>query len=516
MRRSALAVPLAALVAFVGIGAANPVPAVAVAADPDIGTLASTSLAPGLSLSTASTSGPNQVNVLTANLSEPTLKPKYLSPGTVGATATLTTQANRVGAVAAVNGDFFDIGATGAPRGVGLDDGTMLHGPASGWNNVAALYANGTGTRGGLAQIFLDARITLPGGAQLTATNLNSPNIAADGIGVYNALWGDEPRSQALDGATRSREVEITGGRVSRVSTTAGGKVSAGSVVLLGVNAGADALAGIAVGDTVTVDYSPRGAAGATQVAIGGNLVLVRDGVATTVAHPRNPRTAVGFSADGLTMWMVVVDGRSGTSVGMTYVELANYMKSLGADDAINLDGGGSSTMVARMPGATSVSVRNTPSDGAQRPVPNGIGFVSTAQAWSSTVDNSTAGRFTASANWGTSSYSSSRFGTDYRFADPVLSSDVAWYRVNVPETASYAVAVWYPADPGYNDSTPFIVATTSGNQTVRVNQRANGGRWVSLGVFTLPSGDANRVGVSRWTSGTGYVVADAVRITRV
>jgi peptidoglycan hydrolase-like protein with peptidoglycan-binding domain len=79
-------------------------------------------------------------------------------------------------------------------------------------------------------------------------------------------------------------------------------------------------------------------------------------------------------------MWLVVVDGRSSSSVGMTYVELATFMKSLGADDALNLDGGGSTTMVARMPGATGVSVRNTPSDGAQRPVPNGVGFVSTAQ----------------------------------------------------------------------------------------------------------------------------------------
>ncbi|ROT31865.1 hypothetical protein EF879_15540 [Micromonospora sp. HM5-17] len=215
-------------------------------------------------------------------------------------------------------------------------------------------------------------------------------------------------------------------------------------------------------------------------------------------------------------MWLVVVDGRSTTSVGMTYVELANYMRSLGADDAINLDGGGSSTLVARMPGATSVSVRNTPSDGSQRAVPNGLGFVSTAQPWSTTIDNTTPGRFTASGNWGTSSYSGQRYGTDYRFANPVLASDPAWYRVNIPETGNYRVEVWYPADPGYNDSTPFIVATTSGNQTVRVNQRTNGGRWVSLGVFHLAAGDGDRVGVSRWTSGTGYVIADAIRVTRV
>ncbi|WP_422769654.1 glycoside hydrolase domain-containing protein [Plantactinospora sp. WMMC1484] len=136
--------------------------------------------------------------------------------------------------------------------------------------------------------------------------------------------------------------------------------------------------------------------------------------------------------------------------------------------------------------------------------------------AWSSIVDNDTAGRFTASANWGTSAYSDQRHGADYRFADPVLASDVAWWRVNIPQTASYEVSVWYAANPDYNDSTPFVVATTTGNQTVRVNQRASGGRWVSLGVFTLPAGDGDRVGVSRWTSGTGYVIADAVRLTRV
>ncbi|MEV4757151.1 glycoside hydrolase domain-containing protein [Micromonospora sp. NPDC049559] len=136
--------------------------------------------------------------------------------------------------------------------------------------------------------------------------------------------------------------------------------------------------------------------------------------------------------------------------------------------------------------------------------------------AWSTTIDNTTAGRFTASANWGTSTYSTQRYGADYRFAEPVSASDVAWYQADIPETGSYEVSVWYAADAGYNDSTPFVVATTAGNQTVRVNQRTNGGRWVSLGVFSLAAGDGDKVGVSRWTAGTGYVIADAVRITRV
>ncbi|MFI0795189.1 N-acetylmuramoyl-L-alanine amidase [Micromonospora rubida] len=135
---------------------------------------------------------------------------------------------------------------------------------------------------------------------------------------------------------------------------------------------------------------------------------------------------------------------------------------------------------------------------------------------WSTIVDNTTAGRFTASSNWGTSSYSAQRYGADYRFADPVAASDAAWYKVNIPATATYRVEVWYPAVAGYNTTTPYVVATSSGNQTVNVNQSANGGGWRSLGSFTLAAGDANKVGISRWSGSTGLVIADAIRITRV
>ena len=136
--------------------------------------------------------------------------------------------------------------------------------------------------------------------------------------------------------------------------------------------------------------------------------------------------------------------------------------------------------------------------------------------SWSVTIDNSTSGAFTASSNWGTSSYSSQRYGSDYRFADPVAASDPAWYRANIPATASYRVEVWYPANSGYNSAAPYIIVTPSGNQTVYVDQRSGGGTWRNLGTFTLAAGEGNKVGVSRWTAGTGLVIADAVRITRV
>ena len=135
--------------------------------------------------------------------------------------------------------------------------------------------------------------------------------------------------------------------------------------------------------------------------------------------------------------------------------------------------------------------------------------------SYSTIVDNATAGRFTARANWGTSTFSSQRYGSNYRFADPVLASDSAWFKVNIPSSGSYLVDVWYPAVAGYNTATPYVVAASSGNQTVVVNQTTGGGAWRNLGTFNLAAGDYNVVGVSRWTSSAGYVIADAVRVRK-
>ncbi|MGW4801716.1 golvesin C-terminal-like domain-containing protein, partial [Nonomuraea sp. NPDC004297] len=130
-------------------------------------------------------------------------------------------------------------------------------------------------------------------------------------------------------------------------------------------------------------------------------------------------------------------------------------------------------------------------------------------------IDNAGTG-FAASTAWGTSAFSTQRHGTDYRFAEPVAASDPAWFRAAVPSAGSYRVEVWYPADAGYNSATPYVVAASGGNRTVTVDQRTGGGAWRDLGTFTLNAGTYNVVGVSRWTSTTGYVIADAVRITRL
>jgi exopolysaccharide biosynthesis protein len=89
------------------------------------------------------------------------------------------------------------------------------------------------------------------------------------------------------------------------------------------------------------------------------------------------PRTAAGAGADGRTAYLVTVDGRLAGSAGMTVAELADLLRSMGAAIAVNVDGGGSSTIAVREPGQPAATIKNLPSDGTERPVANGIGVFS-------------------------------------------------------------------------------------------------------------------------------------------
>jgi exopolysaccharide biosynthesis protein len=94
----------------------------------------------------------------------------------------------------------------------------------------------------------------------------------------------------------------------------------------------------------------------------------VREGTISRNAEARHPRSAIGVSKDGRTLWLYAVNGRSASSVGMTLVELGDAMRALGAWDALNFDGGGSTTLVI------DGRVVNTPTDATgERAVANAL-----------------------------------------------------------------------------------------------------------------------------------------------
>ena len=122
--------------------------------------------------------------------------------------------------------------------------------------------------------------------------------------------------------------------------------------------------------------------------AVGGSTILVRNGEVVYPANTSegtNPRTAVGIKADG-TVVFYEVDGRQAPySTGMHLYDLALMMKDLGCVDAMNLDGGGSSTFATQREGEANdngragLTLRNRPSDGYERTVSSTIMIISNA-----------------------------------------------------------------------------------------------------------------------------------------
>lgn len=377
--RGRLLGPVAALLLVAAILAAAGSARAAVA-PPDERTLVvddtTTRVAPGIVRETFDWLAPTgwvRGHLLRVDLGDPVVSTDLLTPGAVTAAEPLSGQANAAGAVAAVNGDFFDINNTKAPLGTEIQGGRFLKSPNPDWTKTAGVGLDGLGR---LAELTLDGQAFLPSGVR-TLAGLNQNQLPVDGINAYTTEWGTLSRGVATMGAARVHEVTVRGGRVVATAPTPGeGAIAAGDLVLVGREAGADALAALAVSDPVAVQYRPNTSAPPFKMALSGNAYLVRDGVAQTLGDPSlAPRTAVGFSADGDTMWLLVLDGRQADVKGPTLTQTGQIMRAIGADDALNLDGGGSSTLVARTPGTTGVGVVNTPSDGTERPTPNGFGL---------------------------------------------------------------------------------------------------------------------------------------------
>ncbi len=113
--------------------------------------------------------------------------------------------------------------------------------------------------------------------------------------------------------------------------------------------------------------------------AFSGGQFLVRGGELSGFLQDSvygiHPRTMIGVSEDQLKIVLVVLDGRNSVlAVGMNYPDMQKIMKALGSHDAINLDGGGSSTFIVRS--NDQFQIRNMPSDGSERAIGPGLAVI--------------------------------------------------------------------------------------------------------------------------------------------
>ncbi|MFF8288632.1 phosphodiester glycosidase family protein [Streptomyces sp. NPDC016309] len=355
-----------------------------------------------------SSRGTARAHLLSVDLADARVSVGLLYPGVVAARSPLSALADGAGAVGGVNGDFFHLSetqhpgveATGSPVGPAVADGRALKAAVPDGQRFGPALPPGTNTRqvlgvgeDGVArtgELVLEGTVSWDG-AEVELGGLNQYALPVGSVGVFTKDWGAASRVRATCGTDTRRdapcsdetyEVTVRGGQVVEVAQTPGrGAVAPGTEVLVGREAGARELRKLAVGDRVDVRYAlaaggAGAAGGAYRFAVGGYPVL-RDGEPLSGMDKVTPavRTAAGVRDGGRRMLLLALDGSPGFRSGLTVVEVADAMRDQGATDAVNLDGGGSSTLVARQGGAAKVSVLNHPSGGAQRPVPNGIGI---------------------------------------------------------------------------------------------------------------------------------------------
>ncbi|MCE0765696.1 phosphodiester glycosidase family protein [Pseudonocardia kujensis] len=373
-------------------------------------------VAPGVThrdITTTTAAGNVMGDVVEVDLTTPGVHADLLTPGAVAARAGVKAMADGSGAVAGINGDFFDIGRTSAPAGPAVQNGRFLKAavpqgrraapavPGAEMDYVFAVGTDGVARvdrlplrgevrRTGIEQVSYEGPRTERDTEQdaLPIVALNQFAVPVGGIGVFTSDWGDADRARTLCGSDTDRdapcaadqaEVVVRDGAVTAVRAPGAGRLPAEETALVGREQGAAALRGLKVGDRVSVDYGLVPASGvAPRMAVGGSPIL-RDGAPTERLDDgaRAPRSGAGATADGHRMLLVTVDGRQSDSVGATLLQFSNLLRELGLDDAVNLDGGGSSTLAYRDGGAPATTIVNDPSDPSPRLVPNGIGVYS-------------------------------------------------------------------------------------------------------------------------------------------
>jgi len=309
-------------------------------------------------------------------------------------------------AIAAVNAGFFvfdpKAGAEGDPAGVGVYAGKTLSEPVTdrpalvidGKKNATSIqrltWAGTLSSASG--ETALDGIDRVPGlirncgGANDLPSPLPLQDVTctnANELVTFTPEFGPStPAGPGLEVAVDSHDT------VTSIAESRGGAVPAGGHTVQATGADVPRLRALApVGAKLKIGTGLLGQDGKalhtnkTTSVVNGGPLLVKDGQEYVTVkhdgmvhpndgnsfyygwvHKRNPRTFAGTDAQGKTM-LVTADGRSTASLGLSLKEEADVAKSLGMVQAMNLDGGGSTTAVA------GGSVLNSPSGGAERPV---------------------------------------------------------------------------------------------------------------------------------------------------
>ncbi len=211
-----------------------------------------------------------------------------------------------------------------------------------------------------------------------------SSRVSSHGTSVSAILRPLSPEGLKLSGTYAFEVVSVTD--TAQEGAAFNGNIPEGCYMLYGEDHGNPellaALRGMQAGSRVTLTIDGAGEQWADAAyGVSGMYSLLRNGqIVPGLPAAPNPYTAVGVKADGTAVFYTIDGRQSGYSVGATYAQVAERLQELGCVSAVALDGGGSTTLGATLPGSTGFSVVNQPST-AGRKINNTIALVSPAGA---------------------------------------------------------------------------------------------------------------------------------------
>jgi len=291
------------------------------------------------------------INVLEIDLQNPYLKMESVKANNrlsgYETTSSMATRSNSAGhrVVGAVNADFYASG--GIPIGSQVINGAMLKTSVD-WSSIG-FDENNKPTIGTIA---------FSGWASGDSGSFDVANVNAtrytNQLIIYNSYfggntgtneYGTEVSLAPIDSWIVNDTLRLL---VTAIETGVGSmSISTGDAILSGHGSAAAFLNNWQTGDTVQLYLGLNPTLPRLTQLVGGNYKFLENGVYTGSTNTDlHPRTFAGINADSTKLLLAVVDGRQPGSIGMNYQHLADYMISLGAVHAVNLDGGGSSTLV--------------------------------------------------------------------------------------------------------------------------------------------------------------------------
>ena len=282
---------------------------------------------------------PVKINVVIADTKlakNITIKPA-LSSSALSSRKTISTIAKNSNAIAAINGTFFKP-QTGVPLGTLMIDKKLYTGPIS--DRVAmGFFDDGFD----MARVQLNASVK--GDKEtIRIDNINQPRMLSSYVLIYTSEWGKLAPASPKYGA----QMAIADGKILKMSANRL-EIPENGYVLVGPKAQLNKIAGSKKAE-VNISTIPEWKD--VNHIISGGPYLVKNGevfVDMTAQKlgaigGKNPRSAIGYTKEN-ELVIAAVDGREGSSVGMTLMQLANFMKQSGCVNAMNLDGGGSTVM---------------------------------------------------------------------------------------------------------------------------------------------------------------------------